>query len=205
MGLVSVACVIGTLWNAIRVQRNKAVTAEAYSNLRSLSLALMEFDHEYGRFPNAETISMVRERTQSATPMGTKTANDFLRQLLASEINGSEVNTYAAINGTHKPDHDTTGGNALAKGECGFSYVAGLSSKDDAMCPLIVTPLLPGTNRFDLKPFNGNAVVLNIGGDVRILPINAKGEVIDSSGKHILDPANPIWGGNPPVVAWPDL
>jgi hypothetical protein len=28
--------------------------------------------------------------------------------------------------------------------------------------------------------------------------------LIDSSGKHILDPANPIWGGEVPVIAWPE-
>jgi hypothetical protein len=37
-----------------------------------------------------------------------------------------------------------------------------------------------------------------------VLPINKHGEVIDSSGKHILDPANPIWDGEKPVIAWPE-
>jgi hypothetical protein len=31
-----------------------------------------------------------------------------------------------------------------------------------------------------------------------------RGEVIDSSGKHLLDPSNPIWGGKAPVIAWPE-
>jgi hypothetical protein len=73
----------------------------------------------------------------------------------------------------------------------------------------VITPLIPGTARFDPAPFNGYAVILKIGGcstgDVRVLPINKNGEVFDSTGKHILDPANPIWGGVKPVIAWPEL
>jgi len=69
-----------------------------------------------------------------------------------------------------------------------------------------MTPLIPGTNKFDPKPFGGNAIVLRVKGAPRVdvLPINGNGEVIDSSGKHILDPTNPIWGGEVPVIVWPE-
>lgn len=209
VGMITVACVIGFLGNAILVQRNKAKTMEAHNNLRSLSCALLEFDHEYGRFPDASTIAMVRERTESLMPMGTRSANDFIRQMIVAEIQATEVNCYAAIPRTHKPDSRMDGSHALEKGECGFSYITGQSSKSNPDRPLVITPLIPGTDRFDPKPFNGFAIVLRIGGclsgDVEALPINKNGEVIDSSGKHILDPANPVWGGKPPVIAWPDL
>jgi hypothetical protein len=73
---------------------------------------------------------------------------------------------------------------------------------------LVVTPLIRGTDRFDPRPFNGVAIVLCIDGagsrSGPVFPINKHGEVIDSSGKHILDPANPIWGGEVPVIAWPE-
>jgi hypothetical protein len=209
VGLVSVACVILVLRNVILVQRNNAFTTEAHANLRAMTCAFGEFDTDYGRFPDASTITEVRDRTGSLTPLGTKTSNDFLRQLIVAEILPTEVACYAAIAGCHKPDNRMGGTLTLEKGECGFSYIVGQSSKDNPERPLVVTPLIPGTNRFDPKPFNGFAIVLIIGGcpggSVRIEPINKRGEVIDSSGKHILDPANPIWAGEPPVVVWPEF
>lgn len=209
VGLLSLGCASVFLANAILIQRNKASTAEAHGNLRSMSCSLAEFDVEYRRFPDAATVASIRERTESVTPMGTLTSNDFLKQGIVAEIQMSETNCYAAIPGARKPDNRMDGNHLLEKGECGYSYIRGQSSKDHPERPLVVTPLIPGTNRFDPKPFNGYAIVLRIGGcrngDVRVLPINANGEVIDSSGKHILDPANPIWGGEKPVIAWPEL
>lgn len=208
VGLFSVVCVGVLLTNAILAQRNKAATSEAHDNLRSMSCALAEFDVAYGKYPDASTIAAVRENTESLLPLGTKTSNDYFRQIIAAELQGSEANCFAPIAGSHKPDNRIDGANALEKGECGFSYIVGLSSKSNPQRPLVVTPLIPGTNRFDPKPFNGCAVILRIwgtrSGSIDVLPISKSGEVLDSSGKHILDPANPIWGGKPPVIAWPE-
>jgi hypothetical protein len=40
--------------------------------------------------------------------------------------------------------------------------------------------------------------------DIDVLPINSRGEVIDSSGKHLLAADHPIWGGKAPVIVWPE-
>jgi hypothetical protein len=207
VGLMAMTCAIGLLLNAANIQRNKANTMEAHHNLRSMSCALFEFDIEYGRFPDPSTISTVRENNESLLPLGKKASNDYFRQIIAAGIAGAETIFYAEIPGSHKPDNVLDPAHALAKGECGFSYIVGLSSKSNFARPLVVTPLIPGTNRFDPIPFNGHAIVLRVddGPTVLVLPINELGEVIDSSGKHILDPANPIWGGEKPVIAWPDL
>ncbi|MEO7101687.1 MAG: hypothetical protein ABI162_20215 [Luteolibacter sp.] len=207
VGLVSVVCVIFMLWNAFNIQRIKVATTEAHNNLRSLSCSLFEFDSRYGRYPDASTIAEVCQETGALLPSGAKTSNDFLRQLLAAGIFQSETVLYANIKGTHRPDNVFTPSHALEKGECGFSYIVGLSSKSNPGRPLVVTPLIPGTDRFDPVPFKGYAIVLRVDGGptVLVLPITKNGEVIDSSGKHILDPTNPIWGGEKPVIAWPDL
>jgi hypothetical protein len=206
VGLIAVACGICLLLNAARIQRNKASTVEAHNNLRSMSCALFEFDSEYGRFPDASTVSAVRENTGSLMRLGKDTSNDFLRQIIASEIAQSEAMFHAEIPGAHQPDNVLDPTHTLEKGECGFSYIVGLSSKSNPARPLVVTPLIPGTDRFDPVPFNGYAIVLRVDGGptVLVLPINKHGEVIDSSGKHILDPANPIWDGEKPVIAWPE-
>ncbi len=193
--------------NAIRVHRNKAAITEARNDLRSMSCFLLEFDSAYGKFPDASTINLVREQSGSSVQLGTETSNDYFRQLIAAQMIHSETPFYARIPETHRPDNVFDPAHALEKGEVGYSYIVGLSSKSNPARPLVVTPLIPGTDRFDPKPFNGYAIVLTVGGGrtVLVLPINKNGEVIDSSGKHILDPANPIWGGEKPVIAWPDL
>jgi hypothetical protein len=151
----------------------------------------------------------VAELTDSKLPLGAKSSNDIFRQLIAAEICQSEAMFYARIPGARKPDNVfTDASNALVKGEVGYSCIVGLNSRSNPECPLVVTPLIPGTHKFDPNPFDGRAIVLRVkggsGGRIEFLPINSNGEVIDASGKHLLDPANPIWGGVPPVIAWPE-
>lgn len=192
------------LRNVVLTQNRKAATSEALDNARSLSFSLFEFEHEYGRFPDASTITSVKERMESSLPFGIKSSNDFFRQLIASGIVQSESLFFVEIAGTKKPDNRIDGSHALEKGECGFSYIAGISTKDKNK-PLLVTPLVPGTHRFDPIPFNGNACVIFANGTARVLPINENGDAIDHDGRSILDPTNPIWEGKPPVIAWPDF
>jgi hypothetical protein len=56
--------------------------------------------------------------------------------------------------------------------------------------------------------FRGRALVMRVGsvanGSIDVLPINPRGEVIDSSGKHLLDADNPLWEGMSPVIVWPE-
>lgn len=193
----------------VREQRIMADRVEAISNLRSMSFALYEFQTAYGRFPDDSTARLVREATGTDLSLGSGSSNDYFRQLIAAEIVGSEGLFYARIPGARKPDHVCVGSRTLEKGEVGFSYIAGLTTAGDPKRPLVVTPLIPGTDRFDSKPFGGYAVILPVDGSITrsgpFLRINAKGQVIDSSGKHVLDPANPIWGGVKPVIKWPEL
>ena len=86
VGLIAIMCGIILLLNAANIQRNKAKTTEAHNNLRSMSCALLEFDTEYGRFPDPSTISKVRGNSESLLPLGKKTSNDFFRQIIASGI-----------------------------------------------------------------------------------------------------------------------
>ena len=66
-----------------------------------------------------------------------------------------------------------------------------------------MAPLISGTIRFDSKPFGGWAIVLWTDSRVVKLPIDKAGQVMHL-GMNLLDPANPIWGGKPPVIAWPE-
>jgi hypothetical protein len=167
-------------------------------------LALFEFQEEYGKFPDATTIAAVQSKTGSLLPMGTTISNDFFRQLIAADMTQSESMFYSKINGTRKPDGLIDGSHLLAKGECGFTYFLGAKESDNPRRPLVVTPMIPGTDRFDPKPFKGKAVILRMDNSVSSLNIDKAGNVF-VDGRNLMDPHHPIWDGHAPVIAWPDL
>jgi hypothetical protein len=184
--------------------RKRPDQTEAVNNARQIGIALFEFEAEYGRFPDESTIAKVREKTGSALRLGARTSNDCFRQLLAAGIAQSESIFYAKASGAHKPDGYFEGTKALEKGEVGFAYLSGLRSDGNPSQPLIVAPLIPGTDRFDPKPFEGKAVILKMDNSVTSMIIGKDGHV-KVDGKNLLDPGNPVWNGHPPVIAWSDL
>lgn len=182
----------------------KSEQTEAVNNARQIGMALFEFQEEFGQMPDAATIDKVRQEFPTDLKLGTKSSNDFLRQLIASGIAQSEPMFYAKISGTRKPDGIITGTSALAKGECGFVYFTGTTNETNPSRPLLITPLIPGTDRFDPKPFNGKAVMLKGDNSVTSLPIvKATGRVM-VNGQNLMDPTHPIWGGRPPFIALPE-
>ncbi|MEY3897239.1 MAG: hypothetical protein RLZZ214_2760 [Verrucomicrobiota bacterium] len=167
-------------------------------------MGLSEFQKKYGKFPDASTIAAVRQDTATDLNLGTKSANDFFRQLFATGIVQNEAMFYAKTAGTHQTDNNFTKAEALKNGECAFTYFLGATTTDNPQRPVVAVPLIPGTDRFDPKPFDGKAIILMLDNSAFALPISRAGHVM-SNRMNLLDPANPIWEGHPPVIAWPDL
>jgi hypothetical protein len=167
-------------------------------------LALFEFQDEFGQMPNPTTIDRVCQSFTTDLKLGTKSSNDFFRQLLASGITQGEQMFYAKISSSRKPDGVITGASALAKGECGFAYFAGATKESAPSRPLVITPLICGTNRFDSERFNGKAVMLKADNSVTSLPIVKKTGKVMINGKDLMDPTHPIWEGKPPFIALPE-
>lgn len=184
--------------------RKKADQVEAVNNARQIGLALFEFETGFGSFPDSSTIAAVRTKTATDLDLGAKSSNDFFRQLVATEITRSEQLFYAKIDGSRKPDGVLTKGEALKTGECGFTYFLGAKTTDNPSRPLVVTAMIPGTDRFDPKRFHGKAVVLRLDNSVTSYPINKDGHLM-IAGRNLMDPHHPIWDGHAPVIAWPDL
>jgi len=210
MALLAAAAVIVVIcYQHLSSRYYDGIIAETRGKMKSLAFALHQFDSDYGGFPNAESAKRVVEQTDSKLRLGAGSANEIFRQLIAGGICDIEILYFARIPGAHKPDNDVSGPEkALARGEVGFSCILGQSPDSPAETPLVVTPLVPGTNRFDPKPFKGKALVMRVGdfpyNDIDVLPINSRGEVIDSSGKHLLSPDHPLWNGRAPVIVWPE-
>lgn len=164
---------------------------------------MLEFQEQYGKLPDVTTVA-IQSATATLAPLGKKTSNEFFRQLQAAGMTQSEAMFYAKINGTHKPDGRLDGSHLLEKGECGFTYFLGAVRSDNLTRPLVVTPMIPGTDRFDPQPFEGRAVILKMDNSVTMLPIDKDGHVV-LYGTNMMDPHHPIWDGHAPVIAWPDL
>jgi hypothetical protein len=189
---------------AFRPSHRNVDLTEAYSNVRQIGLALMEFETDYGEFPSPTTSPSVEKDFGSTIDLSGTSSNALFRQLFAAGLSQSEQMFYAKIPGIHKADGYITPGSILQRGECGFSYISGLSSKDDPLTPIVLAPLIPGTTKFDPKPFNGKAIVLHIDNSVRAYDIHKDGHVYDK-GIDLLSPKHPIWKGKAPDIRYPEL
>lgn len=203
MIVIIVAMLAGLSAPMIIRQRKKADQMEAVSNARSFSLALTEFETEYGSLPNAATAASVAEATNTPAVAGS-TSNARFRQLFRSDITQSEAAFYAKAKGTHKPDGDISEGKVLAPGECGFGYIDNIRTDDNVPRPIAMAPFKPGTTEFDHEPFDGKAIILWSDNSVRSIPIDRVTGEAQLDGKNLLDPAHPIWGGVPPNLLLPE-
>ncbi|RYD21924.1 MAG: DUF4190 domain-containing protein [Verrucomicrobiaceae bacterium] len=184
-------------------QRQKADQTEAVNNARQMGLALVEFETEYGKFPDDETATEVADSTETKKVTG-KSSNACFRQLIRAGIASTETMFYAKTPGTRKPDGVIDGDNAIAKGECGFAYVSHPLTTAGRPRPLAMAPFVPGTDQFDPKPYSGKAVILWTDGSVTSMNIKlGTGEVM-KEGKNLLDPSHPVWSGTPPVIFLPE-
>ncbi|MDB6079545.1 MAG: hypothetical protein JWO82_3292 [Akkermansiaceae bacterium] len=176
---------------------------EVISNIKEIGLALQDFDAEYNQFPDASTAAAVKAASHTPLTLGGGSSNQIFRQLLANGLK-SELPFYAKIAGSKRPDNRfDDDAHALAKGECGFAYIAGLSSSNDPSTPVLVTPLIPGTTTFDPKPFGGQAIILRLDNSANGYPIDPSGHVT-VNGMDLFDSRQPFWHGKAPDLRLPE-
>jgi prepilin-type processing-associated H-X9-DG protein len=201
-GMVSFALLM-TVFVLITIHQHRLANGmQAINNIRQIWESLLEFEQHYGRFPDESTAAAVRSKTGTALTLGSGSSNELFRQLLVGTGIKLEKPFWAAAEGSIKVDDIYhTDSHALAAGECGFAYVAGLSSSDPGHTPLVMSPMIPGTLRFDRQPFAGRAVVLFVDGSVKTMPIDKQGQLI-TGGMDLFDPRQPFWKGKAPDIKW---
>ncbi len=64
-------------------QRKAADRTEAINNIKQIGAMLLEFDTEYGNFPDNETAQDVKDATGTDLTFGGTFSNDYFRQMLA--------------------------------------------------------------------------------------------------------------------------
>lgn len=193
--------VVGLLSPIVLRSRKGSAENISVNNAREIHKALFEFHVEYGSYPNPHTIPSVIARTGTTLPLGTKSSNDYFRQLIA--MGADERMFYSASKKFRPSDRRVHGGEALKKGEGGFAYIVGLSEYDNSSLPLVIGPVAPGKKRFDPKPFGKRIVALRIDGSATCLTLRKDGKIALGGGKF-LDPAFPMWDGKPITIVWPE-
>jgi hypothetical protein len=207
--LLLIVIIIGVGYLAYVIQGYKKYSLRfgTTNNSRQLGSALIEFESKFGNFPNDATAKAIIESTGTSLDLSGASSNAALRQLIAAEVTPTEAIFDACIYGATSPDGIITPGEALKKGEVGFSYISSLSSKNDPSTPILLTPMIPGTTKFDPKPFEnggrGYAIVLHIDNSVRAYDIAKDGHIYDK-GIDLLSPKNPIWKGKAPDIRYPE-
>lgn len=184
----------GGIIGAILAQRKKADMTVAISNAKQLFMLMVEFDQDFGSFPNDDTASS----DDDLKGFKGKHSNDYLGQFIAGGYIQSEEIFYAKGGSPtkKKPDNDIrTAAKTLEPGECGFAYIKGLSTSDNSGKPLLLAPMTGKGVKFDPKPYNGKAVVLRIDGSVQTYQIDANGDAILKNGKKLFEGgADTVWG-----------
>jgi len=169
---------------------------EAISNAKQMGLALLEFDQEFGAFPNDKTAELVRKATGTKLDLTGTSSNAMFRQLIAFGIQSEDIFYCKHPEGVRKPDKDVSPGKALAAGEVGFSYLSGQNTKGEAECPVLAAPMKIGTEQFWSKPFGGKAVILHMDNSASAPVIREKdGMVPVEGGKTLFETgAGTVWG-----------
>ncbi|QJE95778.1 hypothetical protein [Luteolibacter luteus] len=175
---------------------------EALNNIRQISISLLDFDAEFGCFPDSTTIPAVKAYSSTSLTLDDSSSNKLFRQLIAYELKSERPFWCKTKTTPNKPDNifmsDAT---ALRPGECGFAYIAGLKSSDPLETPVVMAPLEKGKTTFDRKPYRGRAIILFLDMDAKPLPIEKDGRVL-INGMDIFDPRQPFWKGKAPDIKW---
>lgn len=204
--IVIIAALAGLTAPMVIRQRKKADQTEAVNNARQIGLAMLEFENEYGSFPESQLSATINENTgTNLAPAALATSNDAFKQLLAAGIAGSEVMFWCkTAYSTVKPDNVyNTATEMLKAGDVGFGYIMNgdraFSSSGNTGRVLVAAPLKYSTafdnGLFDKDMYDSKAVVLKLDNSVTSLNINANNQAVMGAGRNLLSVGEAtVWG-----------
>ncbi|MFC7337630.1 hypothetical protein ACFQY0_10615 [Haloferula chungangensis] len=192
------------LWPMILRQRKAVDRTRAIGNCKQIGLALLEFEQEFGAFPNEKTAELVRRSTKTPLDLPGRSTNAAFRQLVAFGIGAEAIYYCVHPEMDKKPDGDISPGKAIEAGETGYSYIAGFDTKAKPGIPLVLAPMRIGTEAFWEEPYGGKAVLLRADNSVEAPLIRrSDGKVPVGSGKTVFDTgADTVWGEGFDVDMW---
>lgn len=194
-------------------QKKKGDHAKAVQNAKQVGYALFNFENDFGRYPDTNTLDDLDDGAIVAA--GTSTSNAFFSQLIAAGYVDQEAPFFAKTAFTVEPDNiKNTASTILDEGEVGFSYVmrssgVALNSSVNSAIPLVVAPAsLDSAGDFDRNVYNKKAVVLRIDMSVTDPRINDQNRITLRGGNDLINStsAGTVWndsGITSPVVVVP--
>lgn len=174
----------------------KSSLISAVSNAKQVFYILVEFDEDYGSFPNDQTAKAKPELNAYCG----ECSNDYLGQLLAGEYCQSEEIFYAKGGSSNQklPDDDiSTRSKTLEAGECGFAYIKGLGMRHHGEPPILLTPMYGDGVKFNTEAHQGRAAILRVDGSVKSYRLDENHHVLmhGNSGKTVFDGGeDTVWG-----------
>lgn len=197
VGIVVLGGLAAVCFPVILKQRKAADRTWAINRISNLGAMLLEFDSEYGGFPDDKTALEVKRETGTPFTLTGPYSNDYFRQLLAGGGGKSELPFWCRTAlSPDEPDEDfSTPAKALAPGEVGFSYIMaspteGQNSRGEPSRPLLVAPSYQfrADWTFDPDAYTGQAVVLRLDSSAGVMPIREDNKKVSTgSGKTLGD------------------
>ncbi len=210
--IVIIAALAGLSAPMVLRQRKAADRTQAINNAKQVGMYLIEFDQEFGSYPDNNTAQNVADATGSSLDFSGNKSNDYFRQLIAYGADNEDI-FYTKTPYTRKPDKNMEPGKALSQGEVGFGYVmldaaTGQNSTGNSNRPVLATPLLNAqTNwQFDPGPYGGKAVILRLDNSVEAPIIRETDNNVTIGGGRTLQKngKGTVWGSVEPVLKAPD-
>ena len=181
-------------------------------NARQLYLVLMDFEADYGTFPDDASAA----KNPSLNRFTGDYSNDYLSQLIAGGYTKDEAIFHASDSRYENGPDDQISppSRILEKNECGFAYVLveekgkrrGLNSEDHGGFPILAAPLVNESGVFEKNSYDKHGVYLRVDGSVRSERLRSSDQKIKlPTGETLFDvlPGS-MWGGLKPIVLLPD-
>jgi hypothetical protein len=197
--------------------QHKYIQTNTISHAHQIGVAMLEFEREFGRFPDQSTAAKVPPMEGMEWKLGDSSANDFFRQLIAAGVTDNETMFYADTAFSKKPDNlIIPGEKALAPGEVGFGYLmngnSAFNTRGNPVRPLACAPLgfdgkTVSDRTFDVSVYGGRAVLLRIDNSTASLPILKSSRMPAIGGGRFLLDTGPdtVWGDSVTPVIVPPL
>ena len=203
LGVIILLVLIAAVFTPVVLKSPKKPNmTQAVSNSKQIYLALLDFESDYGTFPDEKT---AKKATKLSDFHGAY-SNDYLGQLIAGGYTTSEQIFYAyRKRSSKKPDDDISPpSNILEKGECGFAYtmvkdagsIRGLSTGDNGGIPVLSAIMSDDKGSFDPTAYDHRGVYLRVDGSARQERIQVSdNKVYISGGKTLFETGNQtVWG-----------
>jgi hypothetical protein len=210
--------ILGVLLMAYPVYRVSGKTKMHYStmaisNAKQVYLVLMDFEADYGYFPDDHTAL----KDPAMFGFTGSFSNEYLGQLIAGGYTRSEeifVAKDKRYSLSRADDVTTPDTRILEKNECGFSYVLveengkrrGLTTKDNGGIPILAAPLANQAGSFEKSSFDNHGVYIRVDGAARSERLRRSDQKIKLPGGMTLFETGPgtVWGSLTPVVLLPE-